>query len=119
TGVVHSVGALAGFAARPWVVSDVRLAPGNSGGPLANARGEVVGINTMIAAGGLALAIPSQAVNHFLSAPLEEHGVLGVVVRQIRAGLIILEVIPGSPADRASLLQGDILLGAGGMRFQA
>jgi len=113
TGVVHQV------KNRSWVVSQLRLAPGNSGGPLANARGEVVGINTMIAAGGLAFAIPSQVVNRFLSTPLEEHGVLGVVVRPVRVGLIILEVIPDSPADRASLLQGDILLGAGGRRFQA
>ena len=40
TGVVHRV------ENRSWVVSQLRLAPGNSGGPLANARGEVVGINT-------------------------------------------------------------------------
>jgi serine protease Do len=110
TGVVHEV------KSRSWVVSQLRLAPGNSGGPLANVRGEVVGINTMIA-GGLAFAIPAQVLNQFLRAPLEEHGVLGVVVRPVRAGLIILEVIPRSPADRASLLQGDILVGAGGKRF--
>jgi serine protease Do len=47
TGVVHRV--TGGFEDR-WVVSQLRLAPGNSGGPLANARGEVVGINTMVAA---------------------------------------------------------------------
>jgi len=41
---------------------DVRLAPGNSEEPLADLRGEVVGINTMIVAGGLALAIPSRVV---------------------------------------------------------
>jgi serine protease Do len=112
TGVIHEV------KNRSWVVSQLRLAPGNSGGPLANARGEVVGINTMIA-GGLAFAIPSQVVNRFLRAPLEEHGVLGVVVRPVRAGLIIFQVIPGSPADRASLLQGDILVGANGKRFRS
>jgi serine protease Do len=48
-----------------WVVADVRLAPGNSGGPLADANGRVVGINSMIA-GGLALAVPSAAVEAFL-----------------------------------------------------
>ena len=49
-----------------WVVADIQLAPGNSGGLLANAQGEVVGINTMIA-GGLALAIPASEVEAFLS----------------------------------------------------
>jgi serine protease Do len=48
-----------------WVVADVRLAPGNSGGPLADARGAVVGINSMIAR-GLAFAVPSAAVRDFL-----------------------------------------------------
>jgi serine protease Do len=124
TGVVH------GFHNPSWIVSQLRLAPGNSGGPLANARGEVVGINTMItmgpAAGGLAFAIPSRSVTQFLSAPLREHRGLGVVVRPIvversprRLGLVVLEVIPRSPADRASLLQGDILVGAGGKPFQS
>ena len=43
----------------------VRLAPGNSGGPLANAAGEVIGVNSMVAA-RLALAIPSNTVSAFL-----------------------------------------------------
>jgi serine protease Do len=118
TGVVHSVEHHA------WLVSQLRLAPGNSGGPLANARGEVVGINTMIA-GGLAFAIPSRAVNRFLGTPREDRGGLGVVVRPIllerssgELGLIVLEVIPHSPADRASLMQGDVLMGAGGRPFR-
>jgi serine protease Do len=112
TGVVHRV------EYRSWLVSKLRLAPGNSGGPLANARGEVVGINTMIA-GGLAFAIPSNSVTQFLNAQAHADSGLGVVVRPISAGLIVLEVIPQSPADRASLLQGDILVGAFGKRFQS
>jgi len=48
-----------------WVVADVRLAPGNSGGPLADGAGRVVGINSMVA-GGLALAVPSDAAVAFL-----------------------------------------------------
>jgi serine protease Do len=111
TGVVHRV------EYRSWLVSKLRLAPGNSGGPLANARGEVVGINTMIA-GGLAFAIPSNSVAQFLRATLDDSG-LGVVVRPVMEGIIVLEVIPHSPADRASLLQGDILVGAFGNRFQS
>jgi len=50
------------------IQADLRLAPGNSGGPLADARGRVIGINAMIS-GGLALAVPSRAVARFL-APL-------------------------------------------------
>jgi serine protease Do len=47
------------------IQADLRLAPGNSGGPLADARGRVIGINAMIA-GGLALAVPSSLVARFL-----------------------------------------------------
>jgi len=50
-----------------WVISDVRLAPGNSGGPLVDASGRIVGINSMIAR-GLALSVPSDAVVAFLRA---------------------------------------------------
>ncbi len=119
TGVVH------GFDRRSWVVSQLRLAPGNSGGPLANSRGEVVGINTMIA-GGLAYAIPSRSVAQFLAGQAESNSGLGVVVRPVvveratrQIGFILLEVIPHSPAHRASLLQDDVLVGASGKPFQA
>ncbi|HWG52867.1 MAG TPA: trypsin-like peptidase domain-containing protein [Gemmatimonadaceae bacterium] len=48
-----------------WIAADVQLAPGSSGGPLADAAGRVIGINTLIAF-GLALAVPSRAVMRFL-----------------------------------------------------
>jgi serine protease Do len=112
TGVVHRV------TDPSWVVSQLRLAPGNSGGPLANARGEIVGINTMIA-GGLAFAIPSHFVERFLKAPHQEECGLGVVIRPIGVGLIVLEVMARSPAQNASLLQGDILVGASGKPFHS
>lgn len=48
-----------------WLQADIRLAPGNSGGPLADAAGRVVGINAMIV-GGLGFAVPTHVVEHFL-----------------------------------------------------
>jgi serine protease Do len=51
--------------ARGWLQADIRLAPGNSGGPLADAEGRVVGISTMIA-GGLGIAVPTHVIERFL-----------------------------------------------------
>ena len=56
----------------PVIRSDVVLAPGNSGGPLVNAAGGVVGINTMIVGGDLGLAIPSQVVDAFVARVLRD-----------------------------------------------
>ena len=67
-GVVHALGPL-GPGGRRWIQADLRLAPGNSGGPLADTGGHVVGLNTMIA-GGLALAIPINDVRAFVSGAL-------------------------------------------------
>jgi len=109
TGVVHAV-------SPQWVQAAVRLAPGNSGGPLADARGRVIGLNTMIAYGRLALAVPSNAVAAFL-----KHGSgprLGVTVQPVATGLLVIEVAPKSPAETASLLLGDVLVAANGQRFQ-
>ncbi len=53
--------ALRGRGALPWVQADLRLAPGNSGGPMADTEGRVIGISAMIV-GGLALAVPASAV---------------------------------------------------------
>jgi len=127
TGVVHAVGPIRGLGPRSWVQADVRLAPGNSGGPLANARGQIIGVNTMVAR-GLALAVPSNAVRDFLaSGPADVW--LGVTVHPAQVprpstggkafGLVVLEVEPGSPAALASLLPGDILLGTEEIAFTA
>jgi len=123
TGVVHGVGPLLRPGGQNRRQADVRLAPGNSGGPLADARGRVIGINTMVA-GRLALAVPSNAVRRFLAAGKGDNW-LGVSVHPVRVpqrngarfGLAILEIEKGSPASQASLLPGDILLGAGGRDF--
>ena len=123
TGVIHAVGPLRGLGMQSWVQASVRLAPGNSGGPLADVQGRVIGINTM-AAGGLALAVPSNAVGQILAAGASD-GWLGITVHPVRVprrddnrfGLALLEVEPGSPAAQASLVPGDILLGADDRAF--
>jgi serine protease Do len=120
TGFVQAVGSLRGLGWRRWVQADVRLAPGNSGGPLADVYGQIVGINTMVA-GGMALAIPAANVQRFLGSKSQR--TLGVVVRPVmlrspkrepRPALLVLELTSGGAAERASLLPGDILVEAGG-----
>jgi serine protease Do len=76
-GVVHAVGPLRGEWERglaprgvSWLQADIMLAPGNSGGPLADIEGRVIGINTMIV-GGLALAVPAAEVRALLQARRE------------------------------------------------
>ena len=69
TGVIHAISPAG--SRRGFIQADLRLAPGNSGGPLADARGNVVGINTMIA-GGLACAVPSRTVERFLASVRRE-----------------------------------------------
>jgi serine protease Do len=121
SGVVHSVGTFSIRNAGPlwnqneWIAADVRLAPGNSGGPLANLQGQVLGINTMVASGGLAFAIPSHLVQDFLVNDYASRHKLGVNVQPVRMrdgqqGLLILEISSGSAAEAASLFLGDILL---------
>ncbi len=123
TGVVHAAASPDGPRGHGWVRADVRLAPGNSGGPLADAEGRVIGINSMIA-GGLALAVPSNAIARFLRGAAA-HPALGVTMRPVRLplggkivfGLLIMDVAAGSPAETAGLLTGDVLIGTGGALF--
>jgi serine protease Do len=125
TGVIHAIGPLRALGSQTWVQASVRLAPGNSGGPLADACGQVIGINTMVA-GRLALAIPSNAVRDFLAAE-PRSAWLGVAVHPVRLpranghkfGLVLLEVEPRGPAAQASLMAGDILLGTEEKPFQS
>jgi serine protease Do len=122
-GVVRAVGPVQGLGSHPWVQASVRLAPGNSGGPLADAHGHLVGINTMVLSrGGLGLAIPSRAVNEFITRPSPPR--LGVAVRGVPVsaprrglGLLLLQVEAGAPAGQASLQTGDILVAADGRPF--
>lgn len=107
--------------------ADLTLAPGNSGGPMVNALGEVVGINSMIA-GGVAVAIPTHTVLQFLAqAEPGQPGFLGVTLQPVQvphaiaasyqvedeAAFMLTGIEPGSPAEQAGLLPGDVVLGIG------
>jgi serine protease Do len=121
TGVVHSLGPLPGMGRQNWVRATARLAPGNSGGPLANARGEVIGINTAIV-NGLGVAVPSRDIGEFLRRGSRPR--LGVALRPViydgrRWGLLILEVQPEGAAAMASLRVGDILVGIDGQPMES
>jgi serine protease Do len=111
-----------------YVRSDVRLAPGNSGGPLLNARGEVIGINAMIFGGDMAVAIPSHVASEWTVAPSRGRTDLGATVQLAsfppairhgawasrRAALLVTAVAPGGPGERGGLRAGDLLLDAAG-----
>jgi serine protease Do len=120
TGIVHAIGRRPGLGPTKWIQADVQLAPGNSGGPLADARGYVVGVNTMIAA-GLGLAVPANTVARLLSGDLEQ-APMGVVLQPTalrvagveQLGLAVLEVVAGGAAEYASLRRGDVLTGIEG-----
>jgi S1-C subfamily serine protease len=113
------------------IQTDAALNPGNSGGALADTHSRIVGINTAVAGAGLGLAIPINATTRRIIAALLADGrvrraYLGLVSTPtrltpsavIRTGqrdaLRVVEVLPGSPADKAGLTAGDILLAAGG-----
>jgi serine protease Do len=115
------------------IQADIQLYPGNSGGPLANACGQVVGVNAMVG-GGLAFAIPSRVVQQFLAEVerAKTHAYIGVLVltaplapalRQRLAiaqetAAVIAAVEAGSPAEAAGVLVGDVLLAVDGQTIR-
>jgi S1-C subfamily serine protease len=112
------------------IQTDALLNPGNSGGPLLDCEGRVIGINTAIQLGaqGLCFAVPSNTARFALGEILRHGRVrrawLGVGAEEVllptalarrlglatSRGVAVREVAPGSPAERAGLLAGDVLL---------
>ncbi|SDN11717.1 serine protease, S1-C subfamily, contains C-terminal PDZ domain [Geodermatophilus siccatus] len=112
------------------IQTDAALNPGNSGGALADSAGRVVGVNTAVAGWGLGLAVPVNDTTRRIVDALVRDGrvrraYLGLVSTPAplpaalaertgrRRGLRIVDVVPGSPADRAGLKAGDLVLEAG------
>lgn len=112
-----------------FIQIDAAINPGNSGGPLINTRGEVVGINSMILAQGhgLGFSLPIDLVKRILPQLSETGEVvrswLGVVIQEItidiqeRLGLknaqgaYVVQVVRNGPADKAGIMEGDVIIG--------
>src|ERR1700722_13577728 len=133
-GVVSALGR--SLPARGRVIEDViqtdaALNPGNSGGALADANARVIGINTAVAGVGLGLAVPVNATTRKIISALMQDGrvrraYLGLAMMPgpvpaawrerlgRKTGLLVSQAVPGSPADRAGLRGGDLLLTVAG-----
>jgi serine protease Do len=121
-GVLGAVGAIDMRNGRraAYLRSDVALAPGNSGGPMLNMAGQVIGINAMIFGGDLSVAIPADVVIEWIAGQPERPVRLGIGVQSVRLpdnaeALLVVKVDADGPAA-ASLLVGDVLLGVGDER---
>jgi len=135
-GIVSAKGRVIG--AGPYddfIQTDASINPGNSGGPLFNIHGEVIGINTAIVAGGqgIGFAIPVNMAKQIIPQLRDEghvtRGWLGVTVQALNKeladsfglesthGALINEITNGSPADKAGLQRGDIILSYDGRQI--
>jgi serine protease Do len=136
-GIVSAVGrANVGIADyEDFIQTDAAINPGNSGGALVNVKGELVGINTAIFSTsggyqGIGFAIPSNMVRIVMKSLIERgrviRGWLGVSIQSITPelaqqfhlerdfGTLVADVVEGSPAEKAGLMRGDVIIEFGG-----
>jgi serine protease Do len=110
-----------------FIQTDASINPGNSGGPLINMKGEVIGINTMIIAAGqgIGFAIPVDQAKGIIAQLRSDgkvtRGWLGVTIQDLKddlaeyygvagkSGVLVAEVVPGDPADKAGIKPKDII----------
>jgi serine protease Do len=110
-----------------FIQTDASINPGNSGGPLINMQGQVVGINTMIIAGGqgIGFAIPidlaKSIVTQLKTNGQVTRGWLGITIQDLKGqlaeyygvsgkiGVLVASVVPGDPADQAGIQPKDII----------
>jgi S1-C subfamily serine protease len=133
---------------RPWrtwhggesgtiMLTDAALYPGFSGGPLVNVEGKMAGLSSSMLIRGIGAAVPSatvrRIVNELLSGGKVRRGFLGIGTQSVAmpadlagrlgisqsAGLLVVGVEPGSPANKSGLLLGDVLVGFGGKPVQS
>jgi serine protease Do len=114
----------------PFIQTDVAVNPGNSGGPLFDTAGRVVGINSQIFSRsggymGLSFAIPINVAMKVVD-QLKEHGWLGIQLQEVTQdlahsfglekpqGALVADVTSGSPADKAGLKSGDVIVAFAG-----
>ncbi|MFW6170675.1 MAG: PDZ domain-containing protein, partial [Planctomycetota bacterium] len=114
-----------------FIQTDAAINPGNSGGPLVNLEGQVIGINTAIASRtggymGVGFAIPSNMARQIMDSIIEtgevRRGRLGAIIQDLTEelansfgydstdGVLIGDVVPGGPADKAGIRAGDVVV---------
>ena len=142
-GIISAKGRTTGLrndAYENFLQTDAAINRGNSGGPLVNMRGEVIGINSQISSAsggsdGIGFAIPSNMVKRIMNQLIEKgrvtRGLLGVFLQENvsdelassfllpnKKGSLVAGVVPGTPAEAAGLKAGDFIVSVSGKAFE-
>ena len=144
-GIIANQGGFAGY--EDFIQTDAAVNPGNSGGPLTDIHGRLVGINTAIATagvpqwGGISFAVPVDTVKKVVPQLIEkgevQRGYLGVTIAALSdaagqgvdvkpeaygtdgKGIYVADTVPDGPAEKAGIKQGDVVVGISGKEILA